>query len=266
MSNVCVPATQGGHFLSNVFPPLAIERLGMNSSLLRMKPVNLNVETPAWVQHIPFAWWIVSHVRPKTLVELGTHAGNSYFAFCLALRQIGLSAEAFAVDTWQGDEHAGLYSDEIYEKVRSVNEAEFASFSSLLRMTFDEALPHFADGSVDLLHIDGLHTYEAVRHDFETWRPKMSPDGIVLFHDTAEYERGFGVYRLFAELSQHYPHFEFYHGHGLGILSMSPTPRGELGEILRPAGARASALGYFRMRRERRIRRHFQGMGAALLA
>lgn len=231
-----------------------------------MKPVNLHVETPAWVQHIPFAWWIVAQVRPKLLVELGTHAGNSYFAFCLALRQIGLNAQAVAVDTWQGDEHAGNYGDDIYQKVSAINETQFRSFSSLLRMTFDEALPRFKDGSIDLLHIDGLHTYEAVRHDFETWRPKMSPNGVVLFHDTAEYGRNFGVHRLFAELSREYPHFEFHHSHGLGMLSMSPQPRGDLGLMLRPAGWRQSPLSYFRMRRERRIRRHFYRIGAALHA
>lgn len=238
----------------------------MNNAIVRLQPVSLYRETPAWVQHIPFAWWIVSQVRPKRLVELGTHAGNSYFAFCLALRNIGLNAEAFAVDTWQGDEHAGAYSDEIYEKVRAVNEQHFGSFSSLMRMTFDEALPSFQDGSIDLLHIDGLHTYEAVRHDFETWRPKMAPNGVVLFHDTAEYGRDFGVYRLFAELARDYPHFEFHHGHGLGVLSMSAQPPGDLGLMLRPAGWRESPLGFFRLRRERHIRRHFQGMGAALIA
>lgn len=173
----------------------------------------------AWTEHVPFAYWLARAASPRVFVELGTHGGMSYFSFCHAIQLHQQPGKCYAIDTWQGDQQAGFYDESMFNAVRKSNEP-YASFSTLLRMRFDDAASIFADGSIDLLHFDGLHRYEEVRHDAAVWLPKLSERGIALFHDTAEKQSGFGVYRLWEELSERYPSFAFTHGHGLGVLGV----------------------------------------------
>lgn len=178
------------------------------------------VAPESWAGHIPFAFFIVDLLKPETLVELGTHSGNSYFSFCQTVQANKLSTRCYAVDTWLGDEQAGYYGDDVYRQVASHNELHYADFSRLLRMTFEDALNCFEDGTIDFLHIDGLHTYQAVRHDFESWLPKLSTRALVLLHDTAVHRDDFGVWRLWQELTDCYPHMHFDHCNGLGVLGV----------------------------------------------
>ena len=103
-------------------------------------------------------------------------------------------------------------------------------------MTFDEAVSRFEDKEVDLLHIDGYHIYEAVRHDFENWRPKMSDRGIILFHDVVERIADFGVWRLWEELTSRHASFTFLHEHGLGVLGVGPDLPDEVRALLELRG------------------------------
>lgn len=196
----------------------------------------------AWWAHVPFAFWIMTAVKPRLFVELGTHNGVSYAAFCESVVRSDLGTRCFAVDTWRGDEHAGAYGDQVYNDLRSFHDLHYAAFSELMRCTFDEAQSHFADGSIDLLHIDGFHTYEAVSHDFETWLPKLSDRAVVLLHDTNVHEREFGVYRFVQELRQRFPVFEFLHGYGLGIVAVGSNPPEVVRRLCAPSGETEFAL------------------------
>ena len=127
-------------------------------------------------------------------------------------------------------------------RLRAVHDPAYGRFSTLVRSTFDAAAAATADGSVDLLHVDGLHTYAAVRHDWDRWRPKLSGRAVVLFHDTAERAGDFGVWRLWAELSARYPSFAFDHAHGLGMLAVGAEVPAAVAEFLAAATARPEAV------------------------
>ncbi|TNJ36589.1 glycosyltransferase [Prosthecochloris vibrioformis] len=209
---------------------LSLNKIKMIDCSLVLKPNRIT--DSAWTGHIPFAFWLVDKLRPECLVELGTHTGNSYFAFCQSFHAANLPTRCYAVDTWQGDEHAGLYGEDVFADVSQYNADHYASFSTLMRMTFDDAVDYFAEKSIDLLHVDGLHTYDAVKHDFETWLPKVSECGVVLFHDINVKERDFGVWRLWEEVSAGYPHIAFDHSHGLGVLFVGTDINPELLALL----------------------------------
>jgi glycosyltransferase involved in cell wall biosynthesis len=214
------------------------------------------VHPPSWLEHIPFAFWIVDVLRPATIVELGTHSGNSYAAFAQAVRTLGLAAAAYAIDTWRGDEQAGFYDEQVFAEWAAYHERHFSTFSRLVRSTFEEAAPHFADGSVDLLHLDGCHTYEAASADFTLWRPKMSARGVILMHDINVRERNFGTWRLWDQLKAEYPHFAFLHGHGLGVVSVGSVIPAPLQWLYSVEAANGSEL--------QDVRRFFSQLGGAI--
>jgi O-antigen biosynthesis protein len=233
-----------------------------------MRPERL--EESAWLGHVPFAFWLAEATKPLCFVELGTQAGVSYCAFLQAAERLAFPIKAFAVDTWVGDPHAGTYSEEVFPNLISHHDVRYSSFSTLLRMTFDQAAPYFDDGSIDLLHIDGYHTYEAVAHDFANWLPKLSSRAVVLLHDTNMREREFGVWRLWAEESARYPSFQFVHSYGLGILAIgsdAPEPIRWLVDQSRDPGATRQIWDFFSTLGqnviEQRLRRNADALVAA---
>lgn len=171
-----------------------------------------------WVDHLPFGYDLVSAIRPKVTVELGSQWGLSFFCFCQAIKEQGINGKCYAIDTWEGDEHTGAYDDSIYQQVKQHADANYAGIAELKRMLFQNAIHDFADNSIDLLHIDGLHTYEAIKEDYETWLPKVKPGGIIIFHDIQARMFDFGAWNYWQELAQKTESFTFNQGFGLGVV------------------------------------------------
>jgi len=192
-----------------------------------------------WIGHIPFAFELVRILRPKLIVELGVYTGTSFFAFCQAVRHLRLDCRCFGVDNWIGDIHFGQYGDNIYEEVYTYYKKYYSDFAILMREEFNLASRNFLEGSIDLLHIDGTHTYEAIQNDFYLWLPKMSSRGVVLLHDTnvkkedlGERARDYQVGLFFSKIKDKYPYFEFLHSYGLGVLLVGNNPPVEMVRFL----------------------------------
>lgn len=215
----------------------------------RFELLYANLESYPWLGHVAFANILVQELRPECIVELGTHWANSYFTFCQAVREAGCSTRCYAVDTWEGDPQAQFYGDEVFEFVNQRNEELYSDFSTLKRMLFAEARPDFAAESIDILHIDGLHFYENVREDFESWIDAVKPGGMVLLHDTNEFREGFGAHRFWDELCLiSAEHHLFRHSHGLGVWRKpggAPLASPLLKALLTPLSAEASYVDAF---------------------
>ena len=183
-----------------------------------------------WAGHRAFAYDYVMNRRPSCIVELGSHYGCSAFAFLQAMKDGGINGSFYAVDTWQGDSFTkNDYREDICGQYKEIQDACFSGQDSssgpdahMLRMTFDEASRLFADASIDLLHIDGSHMYEDVKHDFLTWKSKVRRDGAIFFHDIAEEEmfgEVLGSHVFWKELKEEYSlTLEFPFSLGLGVL------------------------------------------------
>ena len=185
----------------------------------------------AWIGHAPFLKFLIRELKPSVFVELGVQHGFSYFVGCQSILECQLKSRAFAIDHWLGDPQAGFNDESVYKNVEALNN-KYLGFSTLLKMSFDEARDRFEDHSIDLLHIDGYHSYESVKHDFNSWLIKMSINSIILLHDIHVRRDTFGVYLFWKELKENYRTIEFVGSHGLGVVFLGEVPKGTITHLV----------------------------------
>jgi hypothetical protein len=177
----------------------------------------------AWTSHLHFAYDLVATLKPALLVELGVDRGESYFAFCQSAVENATPTRCFGIDTWRGDPQAGGYDETTFAQVSEHNRENYQAFSTLVRSDFDDALAQFEPESIDVLHLDGLHTEAAVRHDIDSWLPKLRPAGILLLHDVDVRGKEFGAWKVWAELQGRGRSWTFHDGPGLGVWQKPPA-------------------------------------------
>jgi len=205
-----------------------------------------------WAGHTFFAYDVIKNFKPEVIAELGSYKGTSSLSFMQAVKDSHLNTNMYFVDSWEGEEQTGFYEDDVYTIFTSLTNKYFKDLNvHALKMYFDDALKQFKDKSIDVLHIDGLHTYEAVKHDYDTWAPKVKYTGVILFHDVKV--QNFGVKDLWAEIKKANPNatfFEFDHNYGLGVMLKDPS----LKSVFTPEKIKEIKEYYFKISAEYRYR------------
>ena len=174
-----------------------------------------DIPSTCWEGHRKFAEWLVSYLKPEVIVDLGVDWGFSTFSF--GMPRIG---HVYGIDTFEGDDFTGKTNGYNYDYVLSKREKLFMNENVTFIKGYFNDVAKTWDKKIDILHIDGDHSYDAVKNDFETWSKFLNDDGVVLMHDTCvetAFGNEYGVKRFFEEIDL--PKCTFTHTYGLGVVS-----------------------------------------------
>jgi len=183
---------------------------------------------------------LVSEAPPRAVLEIGTARGGT---LCLLTRVAAPDALVISVDLPEGPFGGGYpaWKSPLYRSFAGPGQrVELIRGDSAAPQTRDRVERLLADRSLDLLLIDGDHSYRGVRRDFETYAPLVRPGGMVVFHDVhpGPAERVGGVPEFWRQIREDHRHREIlasgeHPGFGLGVAWID-----DLAELLVPGEAR----------------------------
>ena len=135
---------------------------------------------------------LIKRIRTRLdiVIEIGTaFGGNLYFLSRLAK----LNADIISIDLPPQIDRLPRHmrklclSQELKKNVRSSQNLHLLRCDSHAKATFDEVSDILEGRLVDLLFIDGDHTYFGAKQDYEMYSPLVQKGGLIIFHDIRRY-------------------------------------------------------------------------------
>lgn len=168
---------------------------------------------------------ILNSAKPKVILEIGTANGGTLFLFS---RVASEDAIIISIDL-PGGKFGGGYPKwkiPLYKSFEKKNQRIYLiRENSHKQEALEKVKKILNDKRVDFLFIDGDHSYEGVKRDFEMYSPLVRKGGIIAFHDIVPgpEENVGGVPRFWQEIKQKYKHKEIVKdwnqkGWGIGVI------------------------------------------------
>ena len=166
----------------------------------------------------------VRKLEPKRVVEIGTSMGGTLY---LWTRLAQADATIISADL-PGGKFGGGYSPlrtPLYQSfARAQQKLHLLRVDSHEKATLEQVKQLLGGEPIDFLFIDGDHTYEGVKQDWEMYSPLVRPGGLVAFHDIAMNYDDTQVKRFWDELTPLVRHREYaYHPkgfYGIGVVEI----------------------------------------------
>lgn len=162
----------------------------------------------------------ICRLKPERVLEIGTAKGGTLYLWAQAASD---NATIVSVDLPGGD-FGGAYApcrSALYESfARPGQSIHLELADSHLPESLAKVKAHFGGESIDFAFIDGDHTYEGVKADFNDYGPLVRPGGIIAFHDILYRDKQptIRVDKLWKELKEQYDCTEFIGPEGSGKL------------------------------------------------
>jgi len=123
----------------------------------------------------------IGDTKDMTIVEIGSYSGESTVIFASYFNKV------ISVDPWA----SGAPTMNLKEAMSdmSIVEKEFdkriAAYDNIVKnkMFSHEFVNTIPNGSIDVVYIDGDHTYDGVTKDINMWLPKVAKGGYICGHD-----------------------------------------------------------------------------------
>jgi predicted O-methyltransferase YrrM len=153
---------------------------------------------------------VLAKRRPKVILEIGTASGGTLFLFARASSPDGV---IISVDLPGGRFGGGYPEWKIpFYKSFAIHEQKIFLIreDSHALSTLDTVKTVLEERRLDFLPIDGDHTYDGVKMDFEMYSKFVSKGGMIAFHDICPHppETGCEVNKLWCEIKERYAHDE----------------------------------------------------------
>jgi len=163
---------------------------------------------------------MVKEQNCKYIMEIGTYRGGTLFVFS---QLADPHATVISLDfhfSFFGKVYGALQKGLLRKFVRNGKSLFLLRQNSHLPETLKVVRDILQGHELDFLFIDGDHTYEGVREDFNMYAPLVREGGLIAFHDVAESGGSREVNRLWEELKLKYKHEEFIHQTGSGAMGI----------------------------------------------